>query len=160
MADTLTVFKTLMHKYKVSTSSHRMGDKNPIETPDIDYLFHSKDAHGRVYVNLPLVIVMSEGRFAIHRRHALRNGLPNIQQSAITVYQQFPGEKSNFVLGGTAIMNGNFPLGMYGDDLTLVEKLLAGETIRFHEYDYVDGNSPCIASPTDWIDVKLLQTHD
>jgi hypothetical protein len=77
----------------------------------------------------------------------------NLQKTAFVVFQRYT-DSDIFVLGREPTpMNADNPLGENHKDLSLVEKLLAGKTLRFLDWMYVDGD--CIADPDNWIDVAL-----
>ena len=154
MIDTLAKFDALMLKYNVS-SDYRTDVSNPIETPDIDHLFHGTDFHCRAYVNLPIVVA-SEFRFLGSNQDRMTAGLKpreNLQKTAFVVFQRYT-DSDIFVLGGEPRpMDADEPLGTDHRDLSLVEDLLAGKTVRFHDWRYEHGD--CIVDPDNWIDVAL-----
>jgi hypothetical protein len=114
------------------------------------------DKLGRVFINLPITVVSSELRFLGSNQDRMTAGLKpreNLQKTAFVVFQRYT-DSDIFVLGGEPYpMDADSPLGEDRKDLTLVEKLLSGKTVRFNDWSYADGN--CVADPDNWIDVAL-----
>lgn len=150
-------FKVLMSKFYVPVNNNIVvGATGYLDKPINGNLFHGVDKYGRVFINLPITVVLSESRFLTRKQDRVAAGMKpreNLQRTAFVVFQRY-SDNDMFVLGGDPTpMNADNPLGENHKDLSLVEKLLSGETVRFNDWSYADGN--CVADPDNWIDVAL-----
>jgi hypothetical protein len=157
MTNTVAAFLALMIKYNVLVNHNiAVGSTGYLDKPVKGHLFHGVDKSGRVFVNLPITVVASELRFLGSNQDRMTAGLKpreNLQKTAFVVFQRY-SDNDMFVLGREPTpMNADNPLGENHKDLSLVEKLLSGETVRFYDWKYEDGTS--FANPDNWIDVAL-----
>jgi len=151
-------FKAMMSKFNVPFNDNSLvvGATGYLDKPINGDLFHGVDKYGRVYINLPITVVLSESRFLTRNQDRVTAGMKpreNLQRTAFVVFQRY-NDTDMFVLGGDPTpMSADNPLGENHKDLSLVEKLLSGETVRFHDWQYKDGG--CFSDPDNWIDVAV-----
>lgn len=127
-----------------------VGHTSYLDKPVRDRLFTGTDCHGRVFVNLPITITASE---KISAQLSKRNA-EVWKNSAFVVFQRYTDNKRTFVLGGNTQSMPNF-LGEDNEDFSMLEKLLAGETLRFHETMYTADYKTVLDNPDSWVEITL-----
>lgn len=154
MSNTVEAFAALMAKHHVPAGDiGAIGATGYLDKALKGQFFHGIDEAGRVFVNVPIIVVMDDAHFA--ERDAIRkNGAPNRRERAFTVFQRWENDSNTFATGNEeTLMNRDGFLGESYTDLSLLDRLLSGETLRFHEYTY--SGKERLADPNEWIDVTL-----
>lgn len=139
-------FLEVLKKHDIALSpdaDSRMSGVGYHDSPVKDRLFAGTDVGGRVFLNIPLRVSVCEG-----------DGLTTYRKTGIVVHQRYSDTEDVFVFGGSVE-----PLGIYEffgpdlDDMTMLDRLLSGETIRSHGVTYKDGKQ--VDDPDYWIEIRL-----
>jgi len=150
VTNTVTDFIAMMRRFAITRDNTiTVSDAGYLDTPIADRLFTGKDPDGRVFVNLPLAVTDSTSGVVMYdRRCQVRT------DTAITVFQRRAEDDNLFITGGgPESIDDHAFLGTQFNDLSRLEQLLAGETVRFYPI-------PCIAETTvtdqdHWIEISL-----
>jgi hypothetical protein len=144
--DNLTLFNALMLKYSVPVNNQLSLDQTYEFGKAVKGKLFCGIAHnGLAFINLPITMVPSPATKA-----SVNDAAFNWNDLAFIIIQHYPDRKDIF-------MPNDLPYGIQApevlgsdyNDLTTLEKLLAGETVRFH--DRRDGAADM------WTDVTLAR---
>ena len=126
----LTEFTNLMHRFEVPYSDDIVNDLTDHRyTPSKSRLFTGHDDHGRVFINIPILITPFG-----------TDGENRPVESAFVVFQRYTGNNMVFALGGvrpTLINIESFLLSLDGViSLNKLRLLLSGAIQGFHDQDH------------------------
>ena len=147
----LEAFKALISKFDLPIS-------NKIEVGPTDYLdvvdpdrgtFVGADKHGRAFVHI-----------AITAYRVVNGGDPTVcgVRRAFTVFQRYVDSENIFVVGRNPfpMTRDNFILTPAGEhDFSKLEKLLSGETLRFHDTKWTGNNFS--EDPKNYIELTITR---
>jgi hypothetical protein len=143
----VTDFLALMTKFAVPVKNEIAIDSftEYLNRPVSDQLFTGTDAKGRVFINLPITHVASD---------AVADTAKNFDNQGLVIFQRHAHNDTIFVKGGPVLLLQDKITGDTFDDLSNLEKLLNGETLRFHTTRWTPyGGS--VEDPLQWVEITL-----
>jgi len=143
----VTDFLALMTRFAVPVNNEIAIDSftEYLDKPVADRLFTGTDTHGRVFVNIPITHVASDDVASLAQR---------FDNKAFVIFQRHADNDTIFVKGGPVLLLQDKITGDGFNDLSNLEKLLDGETLRFHTTRWTpDGGS--VINPLQWVEIAL-----